>query len=110
MIRYVETGIELELFLAHEYIMVFHYLKYLHTLQANNRKLQVLSFTKDLFRQGKNIIFLFLMQKLLDAKNFNLENLEGSTKFNKRRKKFTPIQKLMCDEFAYSKALSYYAK
>lgn len=109
MIRYVETGIELELFLAHEYIMVFHYLKYLHTLQANNRKLQVLSFTKDLFRQGK-ISFSFSSCKMLDAKNFNLENLEGSTKFNKRRKKFTPIQKLMCDEFAYSKALSYYAK
>lgn len=92
-LEFLNKGLlELELFALHELTMVFSQLKYIYTYLAMNRKAMVLGMC------GDEITKFGLV---------NLDDLNSSAdKFKVKRRKFSPLQKLMCDEFELFKALN----
>jgi hypothetical protein len=77
----LNTGFELDLYAMHEHSMVFGQLKYHYQLLTMNRK-SILIGIEDASKAGY----------------LNLEDLSSSSEaFRERRRKFTTLQKLMCD-------------
>ena len=87
----INKGFELDLYALHEQNMIFSYLKYLYMLMVLNRKSMILGMCdEETIKRGL----------------VNLEDLNKSAdKFKQRRRKFSSLQKLICDEFELFKAL-----
>ncbi|TNV82654.1 hypothetical protein FGO68_gene7836 [Halteria grandinella] len=84
-------GFELDLYGMHEHAMVYSQLKYLYQLLVMNRKSMILGMCGD-EAGSKGYI--------------NLEDLQQSSEaFKQRRRKFSLVQKLICDEYELYKAL-----
>ena len=82
---FLNLGFELELYALHELQYVFSYLKYLYMLIILNRKSMVLGMAGDEIVKKGLIV---------------LEDLPNSAdKYRQKRRKFSPLQKLMVDEF-----------
>lgn len=87
----LNLGFELELYSVHELSMIFSYLKYLYSLLVMNRKSMILGMSGD---------------ELVKRGQVALEDLSSSgEKFFEKRRKFSALQKLVCDEFELFKAL-----
>ncbi len=84
-------GFELELYAIHELSMIFSYMKYLYMLSVMNRKSMILGMSGD---------------EIVKRGLVSLEDLSQSgDKFIEKRRKFSTLQKLICDEFEFFKAL-----
>jgi hypothetical protein len=86
----LNRGFELELYMNHELPMVFNYIRYLYQLMEYNRRPKIIGMCDDIAKL--NLI--------------NFEDLDASAaKFKQKRKKFTALQKLVCDEHELFRAL-----
>lgn len=85
MLDYLQQGFALEIYGMHELPMVFSMLKVASNMHFSNKKSTYGNFCQDIFERGIK---------------------EHSPQFNKLREKFTPMQKLVCNEITYSRALS----
>jgi hypothetical protein len=83
MIKYVNLGFRLDIYLVHEMLSVMSYLRYLYTLIHNNRKIMITSFCSDMYK--KNLI--------------SFDDKDPNPQFKKKRKRMTPAQKQVCDEY-----------
>ena len=87
----LNRGFELDLYGLHEYNMIFSYQRYLYQLLVLNRKSMILSMCGD---------------EILKRGQINLDDLSAShPAFLEKRRKFSSLQKLMCDEYELFRAL-----
>lgn len=85
-LEYLQQGFALEIYGLHELPMVFAMLKVASNLHYSNKKNAYSNFCNDLFERGIR---------------------EGTPKFLKAKEKFTGMQKLVCNEMLYFKALAF---
>ena len=88
MVEHLKLGFLLDLYAPYELSMIFDYLTFICGILQNNRRIMIIGFCQDLYKS-------------------NMINFEDSDnqQFNKRRKKMTALQKLICDEFLFYKAI-----
>jgi hypothetical protein len=88
MAEYLKLGLPLDLYAPYEFGMVFSYLTFIYGILQNNRRVMIIGFCNDLYKSGL----------------ISFEDSENQ-QFNKRRRKMTPLQKLVCDQFVFFNAL-----
>jgi hypothetical protein len=85
MFDYLQQGFALEIYGLHELPMIFTMLKVTSNMVFSNKKNTFASFTEDLMKRGIH---------------------ETDPRFVQYKKKFPPMQKLVCDEINFYRAVS----